>query len=168
MVHPKLGAEKRDFEGIKVISSRQVESQNYTTQHPHPPTILLNYLNNFLKLELHLLFSSFFPLTLPLVVGLSSLGTSNIPPLVDGLCLVFGLPNDDHLSGVAGRAETGVADVCGRSVSGEKWIVCLDRADENGVEERAVESGVKGVLERGEEKRLWLVFGRVGVLGLGA
>lgn len=122
------------------------------SQHKILPRRCLDYLNNFLKLELHLRFSSFLPL--PLVVGLSSPGTSSIPPLVVGLCLVFGLPKDDHLDGVAGRAESGVPDVCGRSVvSGEKWIVCLDLADEKGVDDRAVDSGVKGVLERGEEKR---------------
>jgi hypothetical protein len=144
-------------------------------------------LNSFLNPALHLLFS-FPPVALPLVCGLSS--ASSKPPLVTGLCRLFGLVSVDHLSGVCGLG----VDVFGLSdISGEKWIVCRERAELlNGVPDRAVPgvkgvldravSGVKGVPERDRIElngvsvllgwgisdliRSWLVAGRSGMVGL--
>jgi hypothetical protein len=126
-----------------------------------------DYLNNFFKLSLHLLFSlSSCPPAL--VIGLSpapapSPPTFNNPPLLEGLCLLFGLASVDQRCGVCGLADTGVevlgrsgVEVLGRSgyssgtVSGEKWMVWRDRAEAKGVGDRAV-SGER-VDGRGEEK----------------
>jgi hypothetical protein len=131
--------------------------------YPHPkPTKekTLTYLKIFFKLSLHFLFPpslSSNPANPALVTGLcapSAPSTFNNPPLLDGLCLLFGRPNVLHLIGVCGLGVPVFGRSLGNSsgtVSGEKWIVWRERADWNGVEERAV-SGER-VDGRGEEKR---------------